>query len=271
MGVRLDLFDTHCHLDLDVYDGDRDEVFARAHAAGVRRFVNPAFDLASSARAAALAGRREDTWAAVGIHPNAAGELDDAALAALRAMAGQPRVVAIGEIGLDFHWNSFPPDIARSAFARQIGLARELRKPIIIHCRDAMADVLDVLATANPGDDAAPVLLHAFSGDADQARTAVERGYLIGLGGPLTYKRADDLRAIACSVPLASIVLETDAPYLSPHPFRGRRNEPCHVADVAVRLAAIRGIDLSEIARQTTLNAHRFFNIHSTLAQACLA
>lgn len=263
----MELFDTHCHLDLDVYDVDRNAVLARAHAAGVGRFVNPAFDLASSVRAAALAGQREDTWATVGIHPNSAGEVDDAVLAALRAMAGQPRVVAIGEIGLDYHWNRFPPDIARSAFARQIGLARELRMPIIIHCRDAMADVLDVLAAANQGDDAVPVLLHAFSGDSDQARIAIERGYLIGLGGPLTYKRADDLRAVACSVPLTSIVLETDAPYLSPHPFRGKRNEPCHVVDVAVRLAEIRGVDLSEIARQTTANADRFFNIHSTIAQ----
>jgi len=264
----LDLFDTHCHLDLDVYDGDRDEVFARANAAGVHYFLNPAFDMASSARAAALAASRRDTWAAVGIHPNAAGDLNDGALADLRALAGQPRVVAIGEIGLDYHWNSFAPSVARTAFVRQIELAQAMRKPILIHCRDAMADVLDALAVANRGDEAVPVLLHAFSGDELQARIAVERGYLIGLGGPLTYKRADALRAIACWVPLGSIVLETDSPYLSPHPFRGRRNEPRHVADVAARLAAIRGIDPSELGLQTTLNALRFFNIHSTPAQA---
>lgn len=263
----MDLFDTHCHLDLDVYDGDRDEVFARAHAEGVKYFLNPAFDMASSARAAALAATRLDTWAAVGIHPNAAGDLNDAALAGLRALAAQPRVVAIGEIGLDYHWNSYPPDVARAAFVGQIELARDLRMPILIHCRDAMADVLDTLASANRADDAVPVLLHAFSGDETQARIAVERGYVIGLGGPLTYKRADALRAIACWVPLESIVLETDSPYLAPQPFRGRRNEPRHVADVAAHLAAIRGIDPSELRLQTTLNARRFFNIHSTPAQ----
>jgi TatD DNase family protein len=263
----LELFDTHCHLDLEVYDGDRDEVYARAAGAGVARFLNPAFDMASSARAVALAAKREDTWAAVGVHPNGAGDLDDAALSALRTLASHPRVVAIGEIGLDYHWSSFPPQVARTAFERQIGLAQELRKPIIIHCRDAMADVLDVLTSANHGPHAVSVLLHAFSGNADQARIALKRGYLIGLGGPLTYKRADDLRAIAQGFPLESIVVETDSPYLAPHPFRGRRNEPCHVADVAARLAEIRGMDAADVARQTTANALRLFNIHSTPAQ----
>ena len=264
----MELFDTHCHLDLDVYAGDRDEVYARAARAGIVRFLNPAFDMASSARAVALAMQREDTWAAVGIHPNAAGDLDAAALAALRALAAHPRVVAIGEIGLDYHWNSVTPEVARTAFERQIELAQELGKPIIIHCRDAMADVLDILAAANGGQNQVPVLLHAFSGDADQARIAVERGYRIGIGGPLTYKRADVLRATAANLPLRAIVLETDSPYLTPEPFRGRRNEPGHVALVATRLAALHGIDLAELASLTTANAIAFFNIHSTPAQA---
>ncbi len=267
MRLRLELFDTHCHLDLDVYDVDRDEVYARATRAGVVRFLNPAFDMASSARAVARATQREDTWAAVGIHPNAAGDLDAEALAALRALAAHPRVVAIGEIGLDYHWNSVPPDVARTAFERQIALAQELGKPIIIHCRDAMADVLDILAAVNCGKNQVPVLLHAFSGDADQARVAVERGYRIGIGGPLTYKRAEDLRATAARLPLGAIVLETDAPYLTPEPYRGRRNEPGHVALIAARLAALRGIDLAELAELTTATALGFFNIHSTLAQ----
>jgi TatD DNase family protein len=216
----------------------------------------------------ALAAARNDTWAAVGIHPNAAGALDATALAALRALAAHPRVVAIGEIGLDYHWNSFPADVARATFVRQIELAQTLRKPIIIHCRDAMADVLSILAEVNDSRDQVPVLLHAFSGDADQARIAVERGWLIGIGGPLTYKRSEALRAIASRAPLGSIVLETDSPYLTPEPFRGRRNEPSHVAEVAARLASLRGIDPAEIASKTSANALKFFNIHSTLAQA---
>ncbi|MEO6062238.1 MAG: TatD family hydrolase [Thermoflexales bacterium] len=263
----MDLFDTHCHLDLNVYDADRDEVIARARASNVRLFLNPAYDMSSSARAAALAADRDDTWAAVGIHPNAAADLDGGALAALLELAGRPRVVAIGEIGLDYHWNSVPPDVARVAFERQIALAQVLGKPIIIHCRDAMADVLNVLADTNGGQNRVPVLLHAFSGDSDQARVAVARGYMIGIGGPLTYKRSDELRAIACSVPLGSIVLETDSPYLTPEPYRGRRNEPRHVAEVSARLAVLRGIDPAEIASATTANAVGFFNIHSTLAQ----
>ena len=261
------LFDTHCHLDIDLYDGDRDEVFARAHAAGVGCFLNPASDLASSARAVSLAEARHDTWAAVGIHPNAAGEVDAAALERLRGLALHPRVVAIGEIGLDYHWNSFPPDVARAAFEAQIHLAQEVGKPVIIHCRDAMAEVLAVLTSANAGPGAVPVLLHAFSGDADQARAAASRGYWFGLGGPLTFARADALRAIAAELPLESIVLETDSPYLTPHPFRGRRNEPMRIVEVARRLGELRGLDPSEIGRLTSKNATRLFNIPPTLEQ----
>jgi len=264
----LTLFDTHCHLDVEAFNGDRGAAFKRAHAAGVTAFLNPAFDLASSQRAAALAGQRPDVWAAVGVHPNDAGELDDAVLASLEALLAQPRVVAVGEIGLDYHWNRHPVDVAKAAFVRQIALARAHGVPVIIHCRDAMADALDVLVAENSGPGAVPVLLHAFSGDADQAREAIRRGYWLGIGGPLTYPRAETLRAIAQDAPLERLVLETDSPYLTPDPWRGRRNEPRHVADVAARLAVIRGIDLAEVAAATTQNAHSLFKIESSSAQA---
>lgn len=257
----MNLFDTHCHLDVADFDGDREAVFARAREAGVVAFLNPAYDLASSARAAALAAERGDVWAAVGIHPNGAHEANPDGLNRLEGLLRAPRVVALGEIGLDYHWNSHAPEVARRAFADQIVIARAAAKPIIIHCREAMADTLATLADANRGASAVPVLLHAFSGDEDQALEALRRGYTLGLGGPLTYRKAEALRRIAAAAPLGQIVLETDAPYLSPHPFRGQRNEPARVALVAERLAAVRGVTADAVAEATTATARRFFGL----------
>lgn len=255
------LFDTHCHLDDTAFDGDRDAVFARARNAGVGAFLNPAYDLASSARAAALAGAHDDVWAAAGIHPNDAQEADAQGLLRLDELLRAPRVVALGEIGLDYHWKRHSPVVARRAFSDQIGLARAAGKPVIVHCREAMADVLATLSEVNTGTSAVPVLLHAFSGDEEQARESLRRGYLLGIGGPLTYPKAETLRRIAASAPLSQIVLETDAPYLSPQPFRGRRNEPAHMTGVAERLAALRGVPVDEIAETTTANARRLLGL----------
>ncbi len=263
----MTLFDSHCHLDLPVFDSDREDVIWRARAAGVLRFLNPAFNLASSARAAALAGTRNDVWAAVGIHPNSAGELTSEALLQIERLAASERVVAIGEIGLDYHWNTFPRAVALSAFVAQIELARSLRMPIIIHCRDAMDDVLATLVEANGGQSEVPVLLHAFSGDARQARLALERGYTIGVGGPLTYPKSTELREIITGWPVDRILLETDSPYLAPHPFRGKRNEPGHVATIARKLAELRKLEMDDIGEVTTRHALDFFNIHSSPSQ----
>lgn len=263
----MTLFDSHCHLDLPIFDSDREDVIRRAQTAKVLRFLNPAFDLASSARAATLAVTREDVWAAVGIHPNSAGELTGEALLQIERLAASDRVVAIGEIGLDYHWNTFPTDVALSTFVAQIELARRLRMPIIIHCRDAMDDVLATLIEANRGPSEVPVLLHAFSGDARQARLALDRGYTIGVGGPLTYPKSTELREIVAGWPMDRILLETDSPYLAPHSFRGKRNEPGHVATIAQKLAELRGLGLDEIGAVTTRHALDFFNIHSSPSQ----
>ena len=263
----MTLFDSHCHLDLPIFDSDREDVIRRAQAAKVLGFLNPAFDLASSARAAAMAGSRNEVWAAVGIHPNSAGELTGEALLQIERLAATERVVAIGEIGLDYHWNTFPKAVALSAFVAQIELARSLRLPIIIHCRDAMDDVLATLMEANRGPSEVPVLLHAFSGDARQARLALERGYTIGVGGPLTYPKSTGLREIISGWPMDRILLETDSPYLAPHPFRGKRNEPGHVATIAQKLGELRGLALDEIGEVTTRHALDFFNIHSSPSQ----
>jgi TatD DNase family protein len=295
------LFDTHCHLDTPSFDDDRDEVFARARANGVTRFLNPAYDLISSRRAAVLAQARDDTVCAVGIHPNDIGSLNDECLSELRQLAESSeqrnKVVAIGEIGLDYHWDKFSRPQQRDGFVRQIALAQEFGLPVIIHCRDAAkpagayADCLEILAEAAeaPTPDPSPanrnsqerggrtplsrsdgrgvggegfrVLLHSFAGSPAEARFAFERGWYIGVGGPITYKKAHELREIVKRAPLEQIVLETDAPYLSPEPHRGRRNEPAHVRLVAEQVAELRGLSIDEIAHTTFTNAQRLFGL----------
>ena len=270
------LFDTHCHLDTPSFDADRDEVFARAQASGVVRFLNPAFDLASSRRAVALAQAREDVVCAVGIHPNDISSLNIECLSELKLLAQASRkVVAMGEVGLDYHWDSFPRRQQREGFVQQIELAQVLGLPIIIHCRDAAKpagayeDCLEILAafTLKLPSPPAPlpkergVLLHSFAGSPAEARFAFDRGWYIGIGGPITYKKAHELREIVKRAPLERIVLETDAPYLTPEPHRGQRNEPARVRLVAEKVAELRGVSLEEIAHITFTNAQRLFGL----------
>lgn len=268
-------FDTHCHLDTPPFDADCDAVLARAHAAGVTRFLNPSYDLDSSRRAAALATARPDVWAAVGVHPNDIGHLDDQCLYEIEQLSQQPRVVAIGEIGLDYHWNTFPRQQQIDGFVRQLQLAQRLHLPVIIHCRDAYDDTLDVLAKFKIEnlklkiEDHVPpsfsifnsqfsILLHSFAGNSQQAEEALGRGYYLGIGGPITYPKNESLREIVREMPLGQLLLETDAPYLSPQKFRGKRNEPSHIPLIAERIAQIRGISVAELGATTTQNAINF-------------
>ena len=252
------LFDTHCHLDVEVFDVDRESVFERAHAAHVTRFLNPAFDITSSHRAVAMAKAHPEVVAAIGIHPNDINDLNDAVLVELETLAHDPKVIAIGEIGLDYYWNKHPKQDQQSAFKLQLRLAQHLKLPVIIHCRDAYDDTLDILEH-DFGDS--KVLLHAFAGTAGQADRALELGYHLGIGGPITFKTATTLRTIASDVALERIVLETDSPYLAPHPHRGKRNEPAYLYLTATRLADMRGISLKELARLTTINACALFGL----------
>ncbi len=258
------LFDTHCHLDTELFDADRDDVFARAYAAGVTQFLNPAYDLASSRRAAQLANGRADVVAAVGLHPNDIGHLDDACMSQLETLAATERVVAIGEIGLDYHWDTHPRPLQRAGFVRQFALAQRLQLPVIIHCRDAYDDLMETLAEIDVGTTAqprVPVLLHSFAGKPAHARAAIAQGYFLGIGGPLTYKNAHTLRDVVQSVPLTQLVLETDAPYLPPIPHRGQRNEPAYMRLVAEHLATLLHMPLDELAQVTTANAKRLFKV----------
>lgn len=263
------LFDTHCHLDVPAFDHDREAVFARATAAGVSRFLNPAFDLESSRRAVALSASRPGVYAAVGVHPNDAARVmqDAGCLCEVYTLASEPGVVAIGEIGLDYHWDTCPRDVQRQVFVEQLDLARKLNLPVIIHCRtgngpgdaNAYDDLLEIVL-ARPWLEGR-VLLHAFGGDRTQAERAASAGYLLGFGGPLTYPKADATRDIARWVPDGHYVLETDAPYLAPQRHRGQRNEPSYVRIVAETLAGLRCVSVEAVARQASRNASTFFGL----------
>jgi len=259
----ITLFDTHCHLDIDSFTEDIEEVIERAAATGVTRMIVPGLDLDNAAAVLALAERFPGVHAAVGVHPNSAAGWCDEWIGRLRELARHPKVVAIGEIGLDYYWDKTPPEVQHKALAQQLELAAELSLPVIIHNREASADVIDMLAASSLNGHERPGVLHSFSGDWATAEAALAMGFYLGFTGPLTYKKADDLRAIAARVPLDRILIETDAPYLTPHPYRGKRNEPAYVRFVAERLAEVRGLSLSEVAEITTANALRLFGIDS--------
>jgi TatD DNase family protein len=255
----MTLFDSHTHLDDRRFHSDRDFVINRARAAGVRFLLNPGADLASSTEAVKLAEAHEDYYAAVGVHPHEAKTVDDQVMALIKHLARSPKVVAIGEIGLDYHYDHSERSIQREVFRQQIRLAKSLALPIIIHDREAHADVLRNLKEEEAFDNG--VLLHCYSGSAEMARQYVELGAMISLAGPVTFKNAKKPAEVAQEVPLEHLLIETDAPYLSPTPHRGKRNEPAHVKLVCERIAELRGITAEAVAEATTNNALRFFKI----------
>jgi TatD DNase family protein len=254
------MIDSHCHLDAPDFDADRDQVLARAAASGVRALVDPGTDLASSRQAVGLAERYANVYAAVGVHPHAASSLDQATLAQVRQLASRAGVVAIGEIGLDYYRDLSPREEQRAAFEAQLALAADLDMPVIIHQRESAADVMAALRDWAEGGHPGCVL-HAFSGDQAMADEAVALGFFLGIGGPLTFKNARSLPQIVTRVPLAHLVIETDAPYLAPHPFRGERNEPAYVVGVAECLAELVGLPLAQAVAQLTDNTRRLFRL----------
>lgn len=256
------LVDTHCHLDFDRFDDDREAVVERAVAAGVERIIVPALDLANCAAVLSLAERFEQVFAAVGVHPNSTAEWQDAWLEQIRGFARHDKVVAVGEIGLDYYWDRSPKAVQQQALAGQLELAAELDLPVIIHNRESDEDVLRLLAQSPLNGRSEPGVLHSFSSNWETAEKALDMGYYLGFTGPVTYKKAEDLREVAGRVPLERILVETDAPFLAPQQHRGQRNEPAYVAYVAERIAAIRGLTTAEMARQTTENARRLFGEH---------
>ncbi len=263
---RVLLVDTHCHLDLQPFDREREEVVARAEAAGVSIIVNPSINLDSCERALALADRYPGVYAAVGVHPNDCEDFDGRALGTLRQMAGHPKVVAIGEIGLDFYRKTVPADRQKQALQAQLALAAELGLPVILHSRESNQDLLCELAQWGPeirkkrGAAAIIGVWHAFSGSLDQAQAAYGLGLVLGLGGPVTFPNARGLRSQVGQLRADRLLLETDAPFLAPHPYRGQRNEPAYVPLIAQAVADLIAQPVETIATWTTATALACFD-----------
>ncbi|MEW6568276.1 MAG: TatD family hydrolase [Chloroflexota bacterium] len=261
--------DTHCHLTLPEFEADRQATLERAREAGVTSIVVPGIDLETSRRSVAFAEAHPGVFAAVGVHPHHAAEWNGAAKAELRALARSPRVVAIGETGLDYYRELSPRSAQRRALEDQLDLAEELGLPVILHNRQAIEELLGVLEAWAPpvGDGAAQRsgVLHAYSADLPSARRALAAGFYLGVAGPVTYRSTAALRAALRQVPLGRIVLETDAPYLPPHPYRGKRNEPAYATRVAEEVAQLLDLTYPSLAETTTHNAAALFGWHHDL------
>lgn len=257
----MKLFDAHTHLDDRKFDLDRKAVIENAEREGVAGILNAAYDLPSSLAAIRLAEEYDFIYASVGIHPHDAATLDEEALFTLELLAKKPKVKAIGEIGLDYYRNLSPRDVQKYAFVEQIRLAKKLNMPITIHDRDANGDVFDIL-TANKAFDNG-LQMHSYSGSVELARQYVKLGAYISISGPVTYKNAPLKREVVRAVPLDRLLIETDAPYLTPEPKRGMRNEPAFVSYVLRQIAELKQISPEEAAEKTYENACRLFRISS--------
>ena len=262
------LVDSHCHLDFPDFAAEIDAVVGRARAAGIGRLVTISTRVKRHAQVLAIAERFPEVFCSVGTHPNHAHEEPDIDAKALTVIAKHPKVVAIGEAGLDYFRNTSPREAQASGLRQHIAAARETGLPLVIHSRDCDADMAQILKEES-GKGAFPAILHCFTGGRDLAFTAIELGHYVSFTGILTFKTSDALRAIAATLPADRIMVETDAPYLAPLPYRGKRNEPAYVAETAKVLADARGVSADEIARQTTENFFRLFNkVPRTLANA---
>lgn len=247
--------DSHCHLTMS----DAAANLERARAQGVAGFVVPGTKLDDAPQAVAIASRHDDVWAAVGFHPHEAKDCDDAAFAEIERLAADARVVAIGEIGLDYHYMHSPREVQREVFLRHIALAKSRNLPVIVHNRESTEDMLDLLTS----DEArgARGILHSYTEGLDPARKLIEAGYFISFSGIVTFRSADALREVARALPHDRVLIETDTPYLAPVPFRGRDNEPAYVIKIAELLATLWGCDVAEVAAQTSANFERAFSV----------
>jgi TatD DNase family protein len=253
------IVDSHCHLDFPDFSTELDAVVARARAAGIGRIVTISTRVKRHAQVLAIAERFPDVFCSVGTHPHYADEELDIDAKALVALAQHPKIVAIGEAGLDYFRNNSPRDAQAAGFRQHIAAARETGLPLVIHSRDCDADMAQILREES-GKGAFPAVLHCFTGGRELAFSAIELGHYVSFTGILTFKNSDALRTIAAALPADRILVETDAPYLAPLPYRGKRNEPAYVAETSKVLAEVRGVPVNEIAQQTTENFFRLFN-----------
>jgi len=253
----MELFDTHAHLIDERFDADREALISALPLQGVKYMVECAASEEDSVRAVALAQEHHMVYAAVGVHPHEASEWTERTAEVLRSLAKQPKVVAIGEAGLDYHYDNSPRDIQKVVFEKQVQLALEVDMPFIVHTREATQDTLEILKKY----PALRALLHCFSGSVETMEILLKMGHYIALGGSVTFKNAQKTVEVAKRVPLDRLVIETDSPYLAPVPHRGERNNPGYVRHVAEKIAEVRGMDVEEVARITTENAKKFFGI----------
>lgn len=253
------LFDSHAHLDDGRFDKDRDRILANAKENGIEYILNPGADLNTSLRAVNLAEKYNMIYAAVGVHPHDVKDMDEDTIEVLRALSNKEKVVAIGEIGLDFYYDHSPRDEQRKWFRRQIELAKEVNLPIIIHDRDAHEETFNILKEYDVGS--LGCVMHCYAGSVEMAREYIKMGVYISLAGPVTFNNARKTYDVAREIPLEWLLIETDSPYLTPTPYRGKRNEPAYVKFVAEKIAEAKGISLEEVAYQTTLNTKKLFRI----------
>jgi len=255
------MIDSHCHLDTDAFDVDRDEVLGRARAAGVTTFVciGAGSDTTSARRAVALAAARPEVYASVGVHPHDVAGMTEVDWGELDALARAPRVVGIGETGLDYHYNHSPPDDQRRAYERFVALARAARRPVISHVRDAHDDALSILRGAGAAEVGG--VIHCFTGGVAEARQYLDLGHHLSFSGILTFKNAAPIRAAAAFAPADRILVETDAPFLAPVPHRGKRNEPAFMTETLRVLAEVRGAAIADVEAATIENTRRLFDL----------
>ncbi len=261
------LVDSHCHLQDAEFDADRDEALDRARQAGVSAFLVIGTDLESSWRAVDLADSHSDVYAAVGVHPHDAKDLDDRTLGALERLVDSPKVVAVGEIGLDYYRKLSPPEAQRDAFQRQLDLARRLSLPVVVHSRQADEETYDIIASYEeralpdwPKDRPLGVM-HCFAGDLMLALRYIQIGFMLSIPGTCTYPKADRIGAVAGGIPLRWMAVETDAPYLPPQSHRGRRNEPAYLPDTVARIAELRGDSVLDVAERTAMATAWLFGL----------
>lgn len=253
------IFETHAHYDDESFDGDREETLARVREAGVYPIINVGASIESTKTTLELAKKHEDIYAAVGVHPSEIGCLDEESFAWLRAQTANDKVAAVGEIGLDYHWDKEPgvQKLQRGWFGRQLLLAKEVRLPVIIHSRDAAEDTVRIMK--ENGAQEIPGVIHCYSYSPELAQEFVKMGYYIGVGGVVTFKNAKKLVRTVEQVPLSRILLETDCPYMAPEPHRGERNDSSNIPYVIARIAELKGVSKEEVERVTEENAYRLF------------
>jgi TatD DNase family protein len=252
-------FDSHAHYDHEKFENDRFETIMKAYESGVTYILNASSNIASSIDTVSLTQKFDFVYGAVGVHPHCASEINDNTYAALRNFTKDDKIVAIGEIGLDYYYEYSPRDLQKLHFAKQISLAKELDLPIIIHDRDAHKDTMDIVKSEQAKDVGG--VFHCYSGSVEMLREVLDNNFYISVGGALTFKNAKKLVEVVEYVPLDRLMIETDCPYLTPEPHRGKRNDSGHVRLVAQKISAIRGIELEKIAELTTDNAKKLFRI----------